>query len=339
MRRGWIVRLFFALIATSANAGEFEYRIHSFRWPSQESCHSHIRTIADRIAEQHHVTVLGAGCERSRAFDATEAIVRYESETPLNLVTTYPLHGYSIERGFYESEQKCLERLTQEIETYKLHTQLQPIHSFCTARRLNDRQPWFAYIDGFGPPSRNPDLFGWSSDRIYSHSEAELFETLRRRLEPRGVWLTHLSWHPAGVLGNVSAFAYFDKTASDFSVKSSVISTIPGLDACRATANDLDKQLTASSSFRQLTSYCSSGFSNPASFSLIALYESRWIDVVSSVEQFSSRESCESSRQVVTGEMRAVRPGIAASVCGLQAHSLPRNDSIYRVIALDPKAF
>jgi hypothetical protein len=338
MRLYWVISLWLVSIAASAHGAEHSYQIYGFRWPSQERCQAHAKAIADRIAERHSVTVLGAGCERSEVTNDTSAIIRYESAEPLSLVTTYPLNRYYHQRGFYSSEQVCLDRLNQEIELFKFHTKLEPIQAFCSSGRFRSAQPWFAYIDAFGNAARQPDLLGWSADWVHSHSLQEIFDIMRLRLEPRGIWLTNLSWHPGAGLGSASAFAYFDKANAEYSLSTTVVATIPGLQACRATADQLDAGLAAAGgNFQQLAAYCTSPYSNPTSFSLIALHEAHWVDIVPSMDEFSTLQECEAARAGITEEMRGIRPKIAATVCGLRPHSLPSPRNPYRVFAVAPK--
>ncbi len=313
--------LLFVLVSTggTANAAEeFLYRAYHYKSTVENGCASEADALAQKLALETGVEVVGGACAFDSYTDQTTLVVRYRADVELNLVSTYNPARYLVPNSFYKSQDACLASYDRDLAIFKEQTGLEPFVSYCAQRTQHDSLGWYVHIDAFGTAQRIPQFVGWYSSQVYGMTFAEFYQAISQKLSNAGYPLSHLAWRPSVAHNSVSVQVWREPTQEELELRSEVLLTVPGLEVCQALADDIASQLGTRSDVFHLASYCTSPYSGPRHFDLVTVTNVVVTRVNYSAEKYHSKSECDLQLGSMLQQQRVLHGDrVLAGVCGL----------------------
>lgn len=129
--------------------------LHTFTGvPKTADCNVLAKEIAEKFEEHSGKTVSFSMCTGATAVGYTIEL-RYESDVPLNIVTTWPLGGGYYEMGRFKTRELCDASLEEDRRTFEAQTMLSATFGYCTSNGLDSTYPFGPRIQAFGKSARN----------------------------------------------------------------------------------------------------------------------------------------------------------------------------------------
>lgn len=331
---------FFVLVVTISAAtisranNVFHYKMYGVAPIAGISCDEFAWQTGQRLAEYTTrgpgaVQVIDTGCFSDivdRNSNSWNVDVAYESETPLNRITTsdftVAVHGAPT----YKTAEECQAALEGEIPFFEQKTGLQIFTSWC--RVPSYTRGWELVIEAFGDPEIRPYLAGASIfGRIMGHDMASFSAVITERFAAQGAEVVQMDLR--------SNFAYFDLQVRYYGRESirmyeSAAVKTRTIEECTAQLQRFDDNLIANGIVNYGT-FCTKG-SLGDSFELMSLTHTREsIRLSHPDESFADFVACDAQRDTIAERYRS-RYGrnVIDAVCGYN-----RDVRAYKVVVVD----
>lgn len=313
------------------------FKVYHFQWHDNKQCQQHADEIAENISNQLNQEVTLAACEYVSSTKRTNLVFAVKGESRPRVVSTYRGSIYD-PRGFHRSLEACQKAMDAERRFFSTATGLDATVSFCGQDAAHRRNPWYAHIVGFGTPKLQPRRATWFSAIPYVEDYPKFRQDIADKLRDYNILMSHITFRNRSISGGATLQFYTSPDIDRVSLDSKLLVSVLGKENCFAVQKKLESEITNSnSSFKYITSYCESGYSNPKSFDLnVAFLQTAWAEPKYSQQTFNSFAACEAQREKIVSQLAQIhsRSEVVASACGAKPYSSEDYKKIFRVGAL-----
>jgi hypothetical protein len=289
----------------------FTYQLYGYP-KSNENCHLAANKLAADFATATGIPASGE-CKSIRDL-SYDIFIHYKATQELAYVSTYPETLLQERIHIFPDMNSCTERLSAEIEHFRLATGLEPWTAFCSVNETySGIKLWALRIDAFGTPSVKPfwaDGFMLGSVDGMSESAAEEMIATNFRKAGVDVRLVNLRNDPQGI--RQFSMLYYNPKSLDIGLQV-IAFALTNQEQCQAELGLLSTVLPNSWSG---SVFCANNY-RVQSFEVLGVVElNSWFESKLSVETFPDYSDCVAGRDALLTTYRdTVGLDVATGLC------------------------